>query len=244
LVGIPVPEGFKVYAEVFDRATLFTLYKLCNDGYFDVLEGPISTGKEANIHRCLARGRYLVAKIYRIATSDFRNMWKYIKGDPRFDWVKLRKRDIVYAWAKKEYANLAKAREAGVRVPKPIACRNNVLLMEYIGINDDPAPMAKNLPPKRPRIWFKKIIDWVDRLYKHRLIHGDLSEYNLLNQRGKPVLIDISQGVLLEHPLAKELLMRDFENITEWFSKLGVKENPALLYQRITGEEIGVLSGD
>lgn len=217
-------EEFKVYQRVFDNFTFKTLYKLARK-YFDSLEGCISIGKEADVYRANKGNEYVAVKIYRMTAADFKNMWKYIRGDPRFDHVKMRHRDIVLAWTKKEFVNLTKADKVGVRVPKPIAFLNNVLIMEYIG-GKNPAPTAKILPPKNPEKWYKVIMKYITLLYhKAKLVHSDLSEYNILNFRENPVIIDISQGVNLRHPNSEEFLKRDIKTIINWFKKLGLDVN-------------------
>lgn len=216
-------ERFKIYGEVFDNATIMTLYQLRSRHYFDDFEGPISTGKEANVF-CVKKGRrYLAIKIYRTETSDFKNMWRYIVNDPRFMGISRKKRDIVFAWAKKEFKNLMICQRAGVRVPKPIVHRDNVLLMQFIGKRGVAADTADKAPPKYPERWYNILLNYVKLLFKEGLIHGDISKYNLLNHDEEPVLIDVSQGVKLEHPLAKEMLERDIKNINQWFKSLGVK---------------------
>lgn len=216
-------EEFKVDKEVFTKATEKTLYKLANAGYLDVLEGVISTGKEANVFRGKCRGKYVAVKIYRIETLEFNKLIHYLRGDPRFV-VRETKRQMVYTWTRKEYKNLILAREAGVRVPEPIACRNNVLIMEFIGSEDGvPALPAKYMKPEDPEKWYKEILDSIKKLYRRRFVHGDISEYNVLNLNEEPVIIDISQGVVLDHPMAEEMLRRDIKNVLRWFKSLGVK---------------------
>lgn len=217
-------EKFRVFKEVFSESTMRTIYKLSSDGYVDYIIGPISTGKEANVF--LGKnfdGDSIAIKIYRIETSNFNNMWKYIYGDPRFEKVKKRRRDIVFAWAKKELKNLEIAFNAGVKVPEPITSRNNVLIMSFIGDDKIPAPVAKDVPPKNPKKWLNEILDYIKRMYDVNLVHGDISEYNILNFNEVPYLIDFGQGVIKEYPLAEELLKKDIENVLKWMKKLGVK---------------------
>jgi len=216
-------EEFKVDKEVFSRATEKTLYKLANSGYLDVLEGVISTGKEANVFRGKCKGKYVAVKIYRIETLEFKKLIHYLRGDPRFV-VRETTRQMVYTWTRKEFKNLILAREAGVRVPEPIAYRNNVLIMEFIGTSDGvPALPAKYSKPNDPERWYKEIISSIKKLYKVRFVHGDISEYNVLNLNEEPVIIDISQGVLLDHPMAEEMLKRDIRNVLRWFKSLGLQ---------------------
>jgi RIO kinase 1 len=216
-------ERFKIYEEVFDNSTIMTLYQLRSRHYFDDFEGTISTGKEANVFRAKKGRRYLAIKIYRTQTSDFKNMWKYIVDDPRFLGISRKKRDIVFAWARKEYKNLMICRNAGVRVPKPIVQRDNVLIMQFIGKRGVAAQTADKQPPANPKVWYKIIIGYIKKLYKEGIVHGDISKYNIMNLDEEPVLIDISQGVKLEHPLSMEMLRRDITNINRWFKSMGVK---------------------
>ena len=84
----------KVGNEIFDKITLETLYKLANQGYIDILNGAISTGKEANVLTGITDDEKFVAvKVYRIATSDFKKMDYYLKGDPRFNLKTKNKRN-------------------------------------------------------------------------------------------------------------------------------------------------------
>ena len=58
-----------------------------------------------------------------------------------------------------------------------------------------------------------------------KLVHGDLSNYNILNLNEKPVIIDVSQSVVLDNPISKELLERDINTLVREYTKLGVKTN-------------------
>jgi len=234
-----VKEKFKIFKEVFDQYTLKTLYKLSNDGYIKELGGIISTGKEANIFYAIDEENNPVAvKIYRIETSKFKRE-KYIIGDPRFEKKQKlsSKRGIIDIWAKKEFKNLEKAYKNNIRVPKPIIQRNNVLIMEFIGENERPAPIAKDNPPKEPKIWLEKILNSIMTLYqKSGLVHGDLNEFNILNFKEEPVIIDMAQSVLRDHPLSDDLLLKDIKNILTWFKKLGVETpNANEFFRKVKG---------
>lgn len=215
----------KVSSEIFDNATLQVLYKLANQGYLDVLNGAISTGKEANVLKGIKEDGSIVAvKIYRIATSDFKKMQYYIAGDPRFNVRSSNKRQLINNWVNKEFRNLTRLKDAGVNVPEAITSLNNVLIIEFIGDKDgNPAPTVKNLPPQDPNEFYEKLVEQMDRfINKANLIHGDLSSYNILNFDEEPVIIDVSQSVVRDHIIANELLERDIKNISFEFSKMGV----------------------
>jgi RIO kinase 1 len=215
-------DKYKIYGEVFDDFTLNTLYRLADKGYFEVLEGVIAAGKEANVFRVKKGDSYFAAKIYMTLTSDFKNMWQYIRGDPRFSHVGKSKHQLVFAWAKKEFKNLMICEKLGVRVPHPIVQMKNVLIMEFIGENGKAAPIMKMLKPYDPEKWYGILMGWIEKLYKNGFVHGDINEFNVLNA-GEPVLIDVAQGVKIEHPMAEMMHDRDVENLKKWFSKLGVK---------------------
>ena len=218
-------EDRKVASEIFDKLTLQTLYKLANQGYLDLLNGAVSTGKEANVLKGVKDdGSYVAVKIYRIATSDFRKMQYYIAGDPRFKVRMGNKRQLINAWVNKEFRNLTRLKEAGVNVPEPATSLNNVLIMEYIGDDEgNPAQTVKNLPPQDPEDFYEKLVCEMDKfLNKANLVHGDLSSYNIINYDEEPVIIDVSQSVVRDHVIAGELLERDIKNISFEFSKMGV----------------------
>ncbi|MDK2795421.1 MAG: kinase 1 [Archaeoglobaceae archaeon] len=226
---------------MLDLRTLRTLYKLSKK-YIKALGGVISTGKEANVF--YADGIYegkvvpMAVKTYRIETSSFDDLDEYIFGDKRFDY-RISHKDKIFLWTEKEFRNLERAYEAGVRVPKPYAYMKNVLLMEFIGENEIPAPtlveIRKELVELDVEGIFSDILDNIKRLYsKAELVHADLSEYNIM-LLDKPVIIDMGQAVLRDHPKAMEFLKRDIKNLVRFFRKFGVKEDEEQIYEEIVG---------
>ncbi len=228
-------DGRKVANEIFDDRTLETLYKLANKNYINILNGEISTGKEANVLKGLKEDNTPIAvKIYRIATSDFKKMQYYIQGDPRFHIKSTNKRRLINSWVNKEYRNLQRLNDNNVNAPKPITTLDNILLMEFIGENNTPAPTAHKKPPKDPEKFFQKLLNELDKFINQaNLIHGDLSNFNILNHNENPVIIDVSQAVVKDHQIAKELLERDIENINREFKNLGVETTPELIKKEI-----------
>ncbi len=231
-------DQFKIYAEIFDERTLMILYDLSKKGLIEELHGTISSGKEANVLVAKDKnGRCLAIKVYRIETTEFRNMWKYLLGDPRFPGIRKSRRKIIYLWVKKEFRNLKRAYEVGVRVPEPIKFKENVLVMEFIGKDWTPAPTLHEAPPENlesAKNMFNMIKEYLKKLYvEAELVHGDLSEYNVLNHEGKPVLIDWAQAVTLDHPQAYEFLERDIKNIFKYFTELGIKEDWKEFYKKL-----------
>ncbi|MCS7120660.1 MAG: serine protein kinase RIO [Candidatus Bathyarchaeota archaeon] len=218
-------EEYEVLEEVFDKPTLMTIYEMMNHGIIGEIYGVVKAGKESRLYWGKSpEGEELAIKIYLTVSGEFRKgMLPYILGDPRFKNVKRDPRSLVYAWAKKEFKNLTDAYDAGVNVPKPFTVQNNVLVMEFIGENGVPAPLLKESKLKNPQVFYKKVLSQVRKLYLDaKLVHGDLSEYNIMVYGGKPVLFDISQAVNLEHPGAEQFLIRDVENLNRYFESIGV----------------------
>jgi len=211
-----------VQEAVFDKRTLMDLYSLASKGMIDALGGSVCTGKEANIFKAIVGEKELALKIYRISTSNFNAMQDYLHGDPRFGSVRGTKRAIVSAWTKKEFRNLSRAEEAGVRVPHPIAMRGNILIMDLIGKEGHPAPMLKDvdLNNDEAKRVFDKLVEYISVLYNRAgLVHADLSEFNILYDDGEPVIIDMGQSVTLDHPMVRKFLERDIVNVTRFFRK-------------------------
>jgi RIO kinase 1 len=231
-------EEYEVLEEVFDRSTLMVIYELMNKGTINEIHGVIRAGKESRVYWGKTKeGKELAIKIYLIVSAEFRKgLVKYIEGDPRFKNVKHDTRSLIFAWAQKEFKNLELASRAKVRVPKPIAVKNNVLVMEFIGENGEGAPSLKEKSPKDPAKTYETLLVYLNRLYKKaELVHGDLSEYNIMMWKGRPVLFDVSQAVPLVHPMADFLLRRDLTNLNRYFGRLGIKiPSVEESYRRVT----------
>jgi len=225
----------KTESEVFDKSTLSVLEKLISDRIINTLDFPISTGKEGNVFRAITPdNKFLALKIYRINTSTFKHISQYILGDPRFEKIHRSRRDIVFAWTQKEFKNLERLRRAGVRAPKPILFNKNVLVMQYIGDVDRPAPMLKDVVLKKPDVVFKEIIDFISKMYNDvDLVHADMSAFNILMHKNKPYVIDLGQGVLREHPNSDDFLKRDVHNIVSYFKKLNIRADENKIYNKI-----------
>jgi len=225
-VRLKVSEDVETLEEVFDGRTLMTVMHLLNTGHLRELQGTLKSGKESRIYRGIDRtGTEIAVKIYLTSSAIFRQgRLKYIRGDPRFKDVPHDTRSLVDQWALKEFKNLELAKEADLAVPTPIHVEKNVLLMEFIGKDGVPAPHLRDVPLQGATVWYDKILDMLKTLYdKAKLVHGDVSEYNILVPDGYPVLIDFAQAVTVEHPEAREFLKRDMENLNNYFKGLHVR---------------------
>jgi len=226
--------------EVFDQTTRMVVFDMLNSGVFYELNGVVSSGKEARVYWATTKeGTDLAVKIYLTSSAEFkRGMHKYIEGDPRFKDVKHDTRSLMAVWAQKEFRNLGEAYAAKVRVPKPMAVKSNVVVMEFIGKKGVSAPSLKEQPPDNPERVYKIIVTSVKRLYqKAKIVHGDLSEYNIMMWKGRPIIFDVSQSVSIEHPMADFMLTRDLTNVNRFFSRLEVKVIPVEeLHKMVVGK--------
>lgn len=211
-----------VFEEVFDKATLMTLYDIMNAGIFNRLNGVVASGKESRIYWGVTAGNNIVAvKIYLVASAEFKRRLQYIAGDPRFGKIKKGMRNIVNLWARKEFKNLRIAYDAKVPVPEPLYVKGNVLVIEFIGKNGTPAPSLNECDVSRKH--YLEVLKVVSKLYKAGLVHSDLSEFNVFLHNNKIILFDFGSAVDVSHPHAEQFLMRDISNINRFFSKRGIE---------------------
>ncbi len=222
-----------VFNKVFDNATIAAVHELARKKYFEELEFVISTGKEGNVFRCVSGDNYYALKIYKVDTSDFKHMTEYIIGDERFKDVRKDKLEIVKLWTKKEFRNLEDFTKAKIRVPLPIGTSRNCLLMELIGKNGEAAPRAKEKPFIDMQAAYEKMCEYMAKMINAKLVHSDLSEYNILNNDEELVIIDVGQAVTTMHPMAKTFFERDVQNISKWFAKNGVATDYDIMYLAI-----------
>ncbi len=210
---------------VFDERTIYQLAKIEKNGPLKNIEGIISAGKEANVYLGYDQeGKEVAIKIYKIDNNTSKWMRNYIVGDPRFKKVPHNISKIIFLWASKEFKNLKRSYKVGLRVPKPIFIKNNILIMEYIGDGPNPAPRLKDVKELNDiNSLFEDILSFIKVLYqKANLVHGDLSEFNILYNNHLPVVIDISQAVTTQHPKAEVYLARDIKNVFTYFDKMGM----------------------
>ena len=134
---------------------------------------------------------------------------------------------MVKTWAEKEMRNLARLQTAGIPCPAPIILRSHVLVMEFIGENGFPATRLKDatISDSKARQLYMQCVCIVRDLYwKAKLVHADLSEFNILYNMVKDemVIIDVSQSVEHDHPCALMFLRKDCTNINAFFRKHNV----------------------
>jgi RIO kinase 1 len=237
-MGIRIKDAntFKVSENVFDEVTLLALYKLVHKKWITAIGGSISTGKEANVFLGDREDQAVAIKIYRIQSANFTTMSSYVTGDRRFSHVKKSKKELIFAWTRKEFSNLARAKEAGLPVPEPLVWDRNILIMSFLGEGECPYPQLRSAEIDNPAHVYETIMAMIDTLYnKAELVHGDLSEFNILYS-DQPYLIDMGQSVTRDHPRALQFLMRDIRNMNRFFKKKGCEVKTEYeIFNAVTG---------
>nr|XP_055120692.1 serine/threonine-protein kinase RIO1 isoform X1 [Symphalangus syndactylus] len=214
--------------QVLDPRTRMILFKMLTRGIITEINGCISTGKEANVyHASTANGESRAIKIYKTSILVFKDRDKYVSGEFRFrhGYCKGNPRKMVKTWAEKEMRNLIRLNTAEIPCPEPIMLRSHVLVMSFIGKDDMPAPLLKNvqLSESKARELYLQVIQYMRRMYQDaRLVHADLSEFNMLYHGGGVYIIDVSQSVEHDHPHALEFLRKDCANVNDFFMKHSV----------------------
>ncbi|KAF7346376.1 Serine/threonine-protein kinase RIO1 [Mycena sanguinolenta] len=215
--------------QVLDPRTRTILLKMVGRGVIDEVNGCVSTGKEANVYHALTPDKVHIAlKIYKTSILVFKDRDKYVSGEHRFrrGYSRHNPRKMVRLWAEKEMRNLKRLRAAGLRAPEPLEVRENVLVMTFLGSPEGWAsPRLKDaeLPAEAAAPLYEELLLAVRTLFHQcRLVHADLSEYNILYHEEHLHIIDVSQSVEHDHPSAFDFLRNDLKNVEEFFARRDV----------------------
>ena len=203
------------------------LQPLIDDGVIDEVLRSLKSGKEATVYLVRSGAQLRCAKVYRdMAQRSFQKRAKYqegrkVRGSRQARAIakstRFGRREQEAAWKNAEVDALYKLTAAGVRVPKPYGYFNDTLIMELV--NDaagDPAPRLGeiDLTPETARAYHEFLIRQIVRMLSIGLIHGDLSEFNVLVGTEGPVIIDLPQAVnAAGNNGAFAMLERDVNNI-------------------------------
>ncbi len=202
-------KGYRLLARAYD---FLALHVLVRRERIESIGDKIAVGKESEIYEALgADGLRLVVKLHRLGMTSFHRAARlrgYLGDRHHVSWI--------YAArlaAEREYRALTKLKDH-VPVPKPIDQNRNAVLMERF----DGAELTES-EVARPQELLEAILSCVHRSQEVGIIHGDLSEYNVLVNEDGFVIIDWPQWVDASHPQAKALLQRDISNILNFFKK-------------------------
>lgn len=223
------------------------LEPLLHDGLIDEVIGQLKSGKEATVYLVRSKGVLRCAKVYKDAhRRSFRQATAYREGRKvkssrvaraMAKGSRFGKQELEEAWQNAEVGALYRLAEAGVRVPVPYGCFEGVLLMEMVdGGDGHPAPRLSEVAftPDQARDYHQRLLREVVRMLCAGLVHGDLSEYNILVDPDGPVIIDLPQAVdAAGNNHARPMLERDVENLANFFGQFA----PELQGSRY-GEEI------
>ena len=231
--------------QVLDPRTRLILFKLLSNGFLTEIDGCLSTGKEANVYYAKgSNGAEYAVKIFKTSILVFKDRDKYVSGEYRFrnGYCKSNPRKMVRTWAEKEMRNLKRLTSAGIPSPEPHLLKSHVLVMDFLGKDGWCAPRIKEvtMTSLQQQSCYTTIVIDMRRMYQEcNLVHGDLSEYNLLWHNERPIIIDVSQSVELSHPFANDFLRKDVSNITDFFAKKSMLVLSKIeLFQFVTAKDL------
>lgn len=222
------------------------LQALLDDGVIDAVVRPLKSGKEASVYIVRSGNDIRCAKVYKnMAQRSFQQRVQYqegrkVRGSREMRAIgkstKFGRKEQETAWKNTEVDALYQLAAAGVRVPRPYGYFNGVLVMELVtDATGFSAPRLGEveLSPEQAREFHRFLIRQVVRMLCTGLIHGDLSEYNVLVAADGPVIIDLPQAVNASgNNAALAMLRRDVDNISASLARFA----PELLDTRYAEE--------
>ncbi|MFT6190461.1 MAG: RIO kinase 1 [Oleispira sp.] len=206
---------------------------LVDDGVVDEVLSQLMSGKEATVYVVRCGDEIRCAKVYKEAAKrSFKQAVQYQEGRKSKNSRRQRamekgskfgRKQQEESWHNAEVDALYRLAEAGVRVPTPYGCFDGVLLMELVTYDDgDVAPRLNDvsMTAEQAREDHLTVINDVKRMLVAGLVHGDLSEFNVLVDDYGPVIIDLPQAVdAAANNHAKSMLERDVRNMTEYYGQ-------------------------
>ncbi len=205
---------------------------LIQDGFVDEVIRQLMSGKEASVYVVRCGTEIRCAKVYKEANKrSFRQSTDYTEGRKVKNSRRARamekgtrygRKAQEEAWQNAEVDALFRLAAAGVRVPKPYHFHEGVLLMELLTDSDGNAAPRLNdlaLTAELAREYHRLLMTQIVRMLCAGIIHGDLSEYNILVDENGPVIIDLPQAIdAAANSTAAEMLERDVNNLRSYFS--------------------------
>ncbi|HNI41087.1 MAG TPA: serine/threonine-protein kinase RIO2, partial [Methanoregulaceae archaeon] len=211
----------------FQGYDALALISLTKKSIIQALGCMIGEGKEAVIYEGLGLSP-LALKFHHVGQRSFQSprvTRDYIPEEGNCPWLLASRLS-----AEREYEAL-RTLHPDVSVPLPVDINRHTVVMEFI-----PGATLNRCSLEDPRDVLLEIIENVGKAYELGIIHSDLSEYNVMHDGSRCYLIDWPQWVSIDHTNAEELLTRDLENITRYFSRRYRVEIPFIeAYQMVTG---------
>ncbi|GKW23969.1 RIO1 protein [Pectobacterium carotovorum subsp. carotovorum] len=229
------------------------LQPLVDDGLIDNVLQRLKSGKEADVYTVLCGDKIQCAKVYKEAMQrSFKQAVQYQEGRKVRNTRNARamqknskfgRKQQEESWQTAEVEALFRLANAGVRVPQPYICIDGVLLMELVtDVEGAVAPRLSDvvLTEESAIADFNTMIRNIVRMLCAGIVHGDLSEFNVLLDAQGPVIIDLPQAVdAAANNLAESMFVRDVNNITAYYGQFA----PQLLQTRYA-QEIWMLYED
>jgi RIO kinase 1 len=208
------------------------LAALLEEGLIDEVIGQLMSGKEATVYVVRCGDAIRCAKVYKDATQrSFKKSASYQEGRKVKNSRQARamekgsrygRKMQEEVWQNAEVDALYRLASAGVRVPQPHICSEGVLLMDLVvDAGGNPAPRLNDveLDEEQALEFHGMLLNQVVRMLCAGIVHGDLSEYNILVGEGGPVIIDLPQAIdAAANSTAAEMLERDVINLRTYFS--------------------------
>ncbi len=197
----------------------------------------LKSGKEATVYVCEGQTGLVAAKLYVDSrVRGFKDDALYREGrnidDKRLQKAIDQRSETGisaqnFLWVQEEFQQLHALHNAGVRVPKPLAHEASVILMEFIGDENEVAQRVADarLSREDAEIAFAQSLEQYARILSTGRVHGDFSTFNLLWWQGECVVIDFPQVVSIKQPTAKMILERDIQGLCRTFSTFGIKKD-------------------
>lgn len=229
--------------QVLDPRTRMLLLQMINRDIVSEVNGCLSTGKEANVYGALTipspdngtsepKPIHRAIKVYKTSILVFKDRDRYVTGEHRFrsGYNKGNNRAMVKVWAEKEFRNLKRLYLAGIPCPEPVYLRLHVLVMGFLGDKKGwAAPRLRDVElqgedvDEQWRLLYLELLGLMKRMYQScKLVHADLSEYNVLYHQKRLFIIDVSQSVEHDHPRSLEFLRMDIKNVSDFFRRKSV----------------------
>ncbi len=205
----------------FDKNTMIALHHLFNSNIISYVNGPLKAGKESVLFWAVDKnGNDVALKIYLTTNSIFKKRHMYIRYRKGSMYLNNSK-NTIESWAKQEFQNLKHCIRHNVSVVKPIYVFKNILVLNFVGVNGIPnKTLAESIPTQHDYTCFVQIL--TDLYRNAKLVHGDLSSFNIFKTNDGLMFFDLSSSVPISHLNANMLLKRDIYNMSNFFKNKGL----------------------
>ena len=219
-------QGYRIDFDAYD---LLALSDLVAKGALNAIGERIGVGKESVVYRGFGE-MPLALKFHRQGRTSFKHVRRLrhnITNKSKVPWLY-----TASLAARHEHKIMEKLCQE-VSIPRPVAVSRHVLAMEFVS-----GPPLNRIVLSDPADGLDLILAEVAKALRLGIIHADLSEFNILVAESGPKIIDWPQAVEVTHPHARELLVRDLDNVLSFFQrKYGIRVPLEEALQRIEGAE-------